>query len=350
MAEAHEVAGPISGPRATRRRVPRVIAGALICLLTAEGAVRLLESRLPDPPDWFSPPAARLVREMDVAQSRGLAGGLTVTGSSTAGRGLVPSVLARGTSDSLPARSVALGGGGQTTLQERWLLEEVVPRIHPKSVVWGVSSLDFNRGRRLESIGRYNRSRATRSGPLGSADRALARISAIARNRAGLRDPYVMSKVLSGSNERRTLRTRVRDDAVTFAFEEPALSPARLARMQRLEARYARDVQLRNFAVGRAEVKAFRRTLRSLRRSRTRAAVVLMPVTQQYIEAHPHGTRDFDRWVRVVTHAARDEHVPLIDATKAMPASAFRDIEHLKRARSAEFTAKVRDQLIAAGW
>ncbi|MSZ29365.1 MAG: hypothetical protein F2634_03285, partial [Actinobacteria bacterium] len=40
-------------------------AGLLTIILLAEGATRVIENRLPEPADWFSPASARLVREMD---------------------------------------------------------------------------------------------------------------------------------------------------------------------------------------------------------------------------------------------------------------------------------------------
>ncbi|MFM7271299.1 MAG: hypothetical protein ACKO2C_06660 [Actinomycetes bacterium] len=350
MDAAHRRDLPGAEPRSARRRGLAILAGALILVLAAEAAVRLLEPRLPEPPDWFSPSAARLVREMDAAEAPAVLGGLTVTGSSMAGRGLVPSVLARGVRNGMPAHSVALGGGGQASLQERWMLEEVIPRTHPDAVVWGVSSLDFNRARQPETIGRYDRARATRRDALAPADRGLARVSALARHRASLRDPYVMSKVFSGSNQRTSLRSRGPDRAITFAYRERKLSPTRLARMRRTEAAYAREVQLRDFSIGRTELDAFRRTLRGIRRSQARVAVVIMPVPRQYIAAHPGGARDYHRWERAVSRVAREEGVLLIDESSAMPASAFRDIEHLNRADAAGFSERVRRRLIRAGW
>jgi hypothetical protein len=280
----------------------------------------------------------------------GVTGGLTVAGSSMAGRDLIPRIVAEDLRDGEPAHNVALGGGGQTTLQERWLLEEVVPRTHPDSIVWGVSSLDFNASRRAATIDRYDAARATRTGFFGAADRALAEVSALARFRNTLRDPYAMTQVLSGEVNRRTLADRPPARAITFDYVRPPLSPQRLARMRRTEAAFARDVQLRAFRVGREEVAAFRRTLRGLRRDDVSPAVVLMPVTQEYIDAHPRGERDFDRWKRIVTRVAREEGVLLLDDTNAVPEAGFRDLEHLDVPAARDYSASVNARLRDAGW
>lgn len=336
------------------RRWLGVAIGALVVLLLAEGAVRVIEPRLPEPPDWFSPSAARLVREMDTFAVRGdpTTGstrlGTAVAGSSMAGRDLIPEAIVE--ESWYPARSVALAGGGQTTLQERWLLEEVEPRVDPATVVWGISSLDFNAARRADTIGRYDAARATRRGFFGAADRTLARVSALARDRAALRDPYLMSQVLTGTDESDALPDRHGEQAITFARGYRQLPPAKLARMRAEEAAFAKNVQLRDFRIGRAELDAYRTTLRALRRSTDHLAVVILPVTRQYIDAHPGGARDYDHWVRVVTRVAREEGVPILDETDAMPESAFRDLEHLDLPGAIEFSDRVRESLHGLGW
>ena len=332
-----------AAPRPVGRRLLGVILGALAVVLVAEVAVRAIESRLPEPRDWFSPSAARLVREMDAAAGTG---GFVVAGSSMAGRDLVPERVVR----DAPAGSVALAGGGQTTVQERWLTEEVEPRLRPDSVLWGISSLDFNATRRADTIERYSSARATREDAFGAADRALARVSALARNRSALRDPYLMVQVLTGADESDALPDRRGDAALGFARAYRDLPPAKLARLRAAEAAFARDTQLRDFRIGEAEVAAYRRTLRALRRTTDRAVVVIMPVTREYIDAHPNGSRDYERWVRVVTRVAREEGVPLLDETRAMPESAFRDLEHLDEAGAEAFSDRLRTTLDEMGW
>ena len=62
-ATSPSAARPTSGSTAGRRWIG-VLVGMLAVLLLAEAAVRVIEPRLPEPADWFSPSAARLVREM----------------------------------------------------------------------------------------------------------------------------------------------------------------------------------------------------------------------------------------------------------------------------------------------
>ncbi len=111
-------------------------AGLLSMILLAEGVTRVIENRLPEPADWFSPASARLVREMDQLQEQNLRSRVTIVGSSMPGRDLVPSALARGLADTSKITPSALdpsreteaqtadpliknlseGGGGQTTV------------------------------------------------------------------------------------------------------------------------------------------------------------------------------------------------------------------------------------------
>ena len=345
-------------------------AGLLSIILLAEGVTRVIENRLPEPADWFSPASARLVREMDQLQKQNVRSSITIVGSSMSGRDLVPSAVARALGDTSeiapnatpPSRAteaqtadsqiknVSVGGGGQTTVVERWLLEEVVPRIHPQRIIWGVSSLDFNAARRESTIERYNNARQTRVGALADADQSLATFSALAKNRAALRDSYDMLKVITGADLSNRLPDRAQPRAASFDLGYKTLTPAKLKKMQLREIAYSRDVQLRGYSLGREELIAFRRTLRRLKALKTEAAVVLMPVTQGYIDAHPHGARDFNEWRTRVTAVAESEGVAVLDRTRSMPDAAFRDAEHLLVAPARDFSLEVATELKRQGW
>lgn len=286
------------------------------------------------------------------------------------GRDLVPSEIARALGDTskiapnaTPPNSAAksqtadpliknlsLGGGGQTTVVERWLLEEVVPRIHPQRIIWGVSSLDFNAARRESTIERYNKARQTRIGALGDADQLMASFSALAKNRAALRDPYGMLKVVTGADLSTRLPDRPQPRAASFDLGYKPLPPAQLKKMQLREISYARDVQLRGYSLGREELDAFTRTLRRLKVLNTEAAVVLMPVTQGYIDAHPRGAKDFNEWRTRVTALAESEGVAVLDRTRSMPDTAFRDAEHLLIAPARDFSLEIASELKREGW
>lgn len=345
-------------------------AGLLSIILLAEGVIRVIENRLPEPADWFSPASARLVREMDQLQEQNVRSSITIVGSSMSGRDLVPSAVARGLADTskiTPSaldpssateaqtanpliKNLSVGGGGQTTVVERWLLEEVVPRIHPQRIIWGVSSLDFNAARRKSTIERYNNARQTRVGALADADQSLASFSALAKNRAALRDPYDMLKIVTGADLSTRLPDRSQPRAASFDLGYKPLPPAKLKKMQLREIAYARDVQLRGYSLGRDELDAFRRTLRRLKVLKTEAAVVLMPVTQDYIDAHPHGARDFNEWRTRITAVAKSEGVAVLDRTRSMPDSSFRDAEHLLVASARDFSLEVATELKRRGW
>lgn len=278
-------------------------------------------------------------------------------------RGLIPSEFAQVLSDAPPVNSegtqtadaaiknVSLGGGGQTTLVERWLLEEVTPRIAPKKIIWGISSLDFTPERRGTTINRYNAARGSRTGAVAAADRYLASFSALARNRAALRDPYAMLKVITGGDLSTRLPDRAQPQAASFEFRShKPLTIAQLQKMRLNMIAFARNVQLRGYALGADEIAAFTRTLRRLKASNIEATVVLMPVTQDFIDAHPNGEQDFNKWRDRVSAAAKSEGVTLLDRTRAMPDTAFRDPEHLLVSGARTFSLKVATDLKRQGW
>lgn len=331
--------------RRAHRRWLGVLIGILAVLVVAEITVRVIEPRLPEPADWFSPEAARLVREMNDARAHDIRSDLLVTGSSQAGRDLVPAVL-RGAVGGGPVHSVALAKGGQTLVMRRWLLEEAVPRLRPRSVVWGVSSLDFNQARREESIGRYDTVRATRPGFFGAADRLLAHLSALARHRAALREPLTALHALTGEEHDDALVDRRPPRAITFTVGNTRmLTGARRARMLAEEPAQTRNGPLRNFSVGSREIDAFRTTLSSLKALGINVHVVIMPVQQGYIAAHPRGAVDYERWRRAVTSAAQDEGVPISDHTSDFGADDFLDFEHLNPAAARTFSRTIASEV-----
>lgn len=333
-----------------RRTWLGLVVGLLAVLLAAETTARVLEPRLPEPGDWFSPEAARLVREMDDAAATGVHSDVLVTGSSQAGRDVVPAVVSAELGRDAVVHNVSLAKGGQALMMQRWLLDVAVPRLRPDTVVWGISSLDFNPARRSESIGRYESVRATRSGAFGAADRALARTSALARNRAALRDLGPMLQVVAGRDLSDALPDRAPPQAITFTpGRTRSLTGARRERMLAREAAQTAQGPLRDFQVGRDEIGAFRRTLRSLRDAGIRVHVAIMPVQRGYVDAHPNGADDYVAWRRAVLRAARAEGVPISDHTDAFASDAFIDFEHLGPSSAREFSRMIAAEIRPGG-
>ncbi len=330
----------------SRHFVWQWIAGFLVILLGAELGVRALANHLPEPLDYFSGQAQTVVHDMNVLRQHGIRSDLTFIGTSMVRRDIDANKFESVIPDVHWAHNVALPGT-QTPVMQRWLLEEVLPRIHPKRVVWGVSSLDFNGGRD-QAITRYDTARATERGLLGELDRLMG-ISALSENRTALRDPYQWDRVMSGHAVTYSHPRPLGDRAVwTLGYNR--LSAARLARMRATHLAYVKQHQLVNFRVGQAALDAFRSTLATLHRDGIEVAVVVMPVPTGYLAAHPGGAAQYEAWKQLITQTATGESAQVIDDSRAMPDSAFRDYEHLLVAPAREFSLTLAQRLAAMGW
>lgn len=343
---APEAPAPPAAPvRRGRVRWVQWLAGFLIVVLGAELAVRVLADRLPEPLDHFSVHAQRTVNDLEALEAAGVRSDLTFVGTSMVRR----DIDANRAEELMPgiewAHNVALPGA-QTPVVERWMLEEVVPRIEPRRVVWGISSIDFNDGRPNKTIDQYELARATERGWYADADRALQRF-AVSDHRDVLRDPLQLERSLTGTAADYD-RARPLGDRAVWELGYPKTSEEQLRRIQANHLVTVRDRQLADFRTGERELRAYRRTLDALRERGIEVAVVIMPVPSTYVEAHPDGARDFDAWKDEVRAASGD--VPVLDMADTMADEDFRDLEHLYMPAAREFTALLADELQALGW
>lgn len=331
--------------RARPRGAVAFLVGFLVVFATAEVGVRMAGGRLPEPREYYSMRAQVLVDEMDALEEAGVRSDLTFVGTSMVGRATVPSVYEEEIDSVEWAHNLALPAG-QTPVIRRWLLEEVVPRIDPRVVVWGISSLDFNGGRVEKIIDKYDEARATRSGWLGAADRVLANLG-LSRHREELRDPVSLGSIVSGSS--RVKRHGKLAEMGRWDLVYPELPPERLERLRRQHLEMIGRRQLAGFRIGETEMDAFTETLEDLESRGIEVVVVLWPVTTGYVGAHPRGEADFEAWKDAVLRETGEREVAVVDLSSAMPDEDFRDYEHLEVDAAARFSAMLAGELAAMG-
>ena len=326
------------------RWVVTFLVAALIVLLGSEAAVRVFESRIPEPPRFYSGRADAVVSDMDRLQANGIRSDAVLVGTSQMARGGVPKTIA----PPLGAKwvqNVALPSA-QTPVVQRWLLEEVVPRLHPKRVVWGVSSIDFNGRRKNPGIANYNSAVATRRGAFADANRELTDVSALARERAKLRRPTKLAAALRSGPpppRRRLPLTKLLGPQLPKNRAPTAGAVAK-------EAGYLRGTLLGDFGVTPAYMNAFEQTLRSLREQKIQTAVVVMPVSSRYRASHPGGVAQYDKWKARITKRAHALGATVVDSNASMPDADFSDFVHLKPEPARVWSAKLGRALAAQGW
>jgi hypothetical protein len=316
-------------------------AAALAVILVANIAVVAAGSRLPDPRRYLSPRTEQLVHDMDRLQAAGVRSDMVFVGTSQAARGIVPKVV--GEELGLPWVGNVAIPGSQAPVTKRWTLEEVMPRLRPRCVVWGLSSIDLNGGRPDPSITRYDAALATRKGALGRADEELADVFPIARHRSQLRDPYKLG------SELRTVEPPAKPDHPLHQLLGPVLKEPASAQGKEAEARFLRSTLLGSFDMTPEYRDAFTQTLRRLHRDDVTTAVVLMPVSATYLASHPGGAATYDRWKQEIVRLARAQGTKVIDFDRAMPESAFSDYVHLTPEAARAWSATLARELSSLG-
>jgi hypothetical protein len=301
----------------------------------------VVESRLPVPLDYYDKRPQDLARGMNRLQAAGVHSDITFVGTSQVARGALPRVVRQKLGFDW-VENVALPGA-QTPVVQRWLLDEVVPRLHPKRVVWGVSSIDFNGGRPDPTIEKYDAARATRPGLIADADRMLADHLAIAKYRNELRDPVKFAGALRVGQASQAL------EPLKNLLGPMHRDPTRHANFKR-GYQYLTKSQLGNFRVTQPYIDAFQSTLRSLREQGIQALVVIMPVPTGFRLAHPEGPAQYERWKATTIKAARATGTRVLDLDDTEPDTDFPDFVHLTKPAAQSWSALLADHLAAIGW
>ena len=178
------------------RKIVSWLVGFFVVLLVVEAGVRVASTRLPEPLRYYSTDAQRIVDDMDVLRRAGVKSDLTFVGTSMVRRDIDADEMESKLPGIKWAHNVALPGA-QTPIVERWMLDEVIPRIHPKRVVWGISSLDFNDGRPDHPIDQYDSARQTQPGTYADLDRLMGHV-AVSEYREALRNPLTLERTGDG--------------------------------------------------------------------------------------------------------------------------------------------------------
>jgi len=189
---------------------------------------------------------------------------------------------------------------------------------------------------------------------LGSAERTAADLVPLVRYRSRLTDPDEWHRLLTGEEQLDLFRDTfdqtpddIRDaqgQVESTRTFDPATPQGQLA------ARGTEEQLLRNWSVDPAQVDAFGELAAQLAGDGRQPVVVLPPVTQQYIDGHPNGADDYQRYVATVQQLAADAALPLVDLSGPwLPPASFVDTHHLNVDGAAEFSNRLADQLAAAG-
>lgn len=315
---------------------------ALTVLLFAEAGARSVGETLPEPVEWYDANMQVKVEQMDRLHNEERRADFVFAGTSMVFRGIAP--LAFDELSDRPTFSYNAGVlAGMPPVQRRWILEEVEPRLNPRVVVYGLSSLDFQERRYKYPVNSYESAPATRRGFMAAAQRFGARLLKMVRLRTELREPTTWAKIRRGRQEGPVERTRTRMDPRGHIFKaKKKRGPAERNRM--------RDNVLRDYEISRRGTKQVLQIVHTLQERGSDVVLVSMPVPRGFIDVHPRGERDFEAARRHIGRIADRAGVPFVDMSHSMSEGRFVDFTHLSERGAVLFSRKLRREVSRLGY
>ena len=249
-----------------------VAVAALASVGVAEVVARQLSDRWPEVRLWHDPVAQLKVAQMEARRRDGQVGGVVFGGSSQILEGVLPSRAA----PDLGRRAYnAALHRGFLPLTERWLLEEVLPRLRPRLVVLGVGVLDLtdNGVGQYEVLDRFEASLARRTDPKSRLLRQVATRLALARHGMPSSSPKVTLRDLQIGPE---------GEGLEFAH-------ATEYRLSEKKRDYIEGELLADYETGPKCLDALARIIAGIRRRGAAVVVVELPHTDELLPMLPGG-------------------------------------------------------------
>ena len=306
-----------------RRTVLPILVGVLAVVVLAEVGARLVMTQTTDAIRWYDATAQLKVEQMGV---RGEVD-VVFAGTSMAQQAFVPSVFTEATGQTAWNAGLA---GGTPEVMSPWLLEEVVPRLQPSTVVWGLSSFDLAPAYGPAQAEVYDEALETRDGWLAAADRAVSSGSVLVRNRAVLRSldalagaaahergvAHAEAERITGSDGERT------EQAADVGEQRGRIVAARLA----------------DFTPHQADLDLIATTVRSLEADGIDVILVQLPVPDRFRDAHPNGNADHALVGPALAELAAELDVRFLQLLDAAESEDFVDFTHLDAAAAADLS------------
>lgn len=311
-----------------RFRYARALAAAVAVMFVAEVALRVAGGALPEPLTWYNHFAQAKAHQLEVARAHHRSYDIVFVGDSSTERGLDPDRFTERDECQRSAYNAAIPGATPDEL-EPWVTKIVVPRVHPTSVVFGVTSRFLNDA--ADTGGSFAKSLAMRSGLLGRIDRWAHRNIALVRYRRSFTD---------GEELRRTIDELLpgrKPDEPWNDLRPNGFAP--IGHQVRYGVGEFRDAGehgvLRDYEVSDHKLASLRRVVTSLQEAGIDVVFARLPVSDDWIGLHPHGASDVAKFDRALGDIASALDVEIVDLTSVAPGARhelFRDTIHLSDA------------------
>jgi hypothetical protein len=343
------VFGAVAARNRSRRVAIAAVAAAAV-LVVMELGTRALAPYLTEPQLWGDDATTVKVVQMDARS--GACTDVVLAGNSMGRDAFDPATFRAADPAHRSAYNASLDAASPELL-ERWVTDEVVPRLHPSTVVLTLASLDVNANSAAgrAAVRAYDDAVLSRPGATGKLEAAAVGDSDLVRYRSDLRQPSEVWDAL-GRARRGTPAPRLSADGLpgVLGADGQGLSRRSLHYTGSSVTKAFLTGQLLNdYAVGSDQLAAEGRLIDALRDHGTQVAVVVMPVTDDYRNLHPGGAAQADQFSADAKALAGDHHASFIDLERSAPVDQFADTHHLNGAGADAFSQALPSRLTDAG-
>lgn len=333
-----------------RRRLVLSAVAAVAVVLLAEGGARILAPYLAEPQRYGDEATAVKVAQMD---ARGDAcTDLVLAGNSMGRDAFDPAAFRAADPGHRSAYNASLDAASPELL-ERWVAGEAVPRLAPSTVVLTLASLDVNASgpATRAALDAYEGAEQTRPDLIGRFGAAAGSVSDLVSYRTQLRDPAELQAAFERM-QTRTAAARPSPAGIEGVIGPDGEGLSRRALHYGGEAGaklFTREQLLKGWTLDPDQVGAAEALIDELRAEGTEVVVVVLPVTDDYVDQHPNGAADFESFLGAARAVAESTGAPLVDLHDAAPTQLFADTHHLNGDGAAWFSAELAARLDQLG-
>lgn len=323
----------------TLKRLTLFAVGAAVAILAIEGASRLAIAQGDAPVlrwhDFSSQLKAAQMADLQTDGGRGA--DWVIVGTSMAQQDLVPEFLATQLGD-VSVYNAGLNGGVPVVI-EPWLASQVVPRLSPSTVVWGLSPLDLSAVYGDATKNAYDQAFETRPGILAEVDRQVSQFSTLVSARAVLREP---NKLFGDEAD-------VRFGQAAQAAAEMGVSGERIVFDVQLGIDRQDEVSSRvtPFSLDRDDLAAIARSVQYLRRQGIEVVFVELPVPGRFVSLMPNTEQDLKLFADAVALLGDELDVVVLKPNETFAEEDFVDFTHLSSAAARRLSSDIGGQLAA---
>jgi hypothetical protein len=306
-----------------RHRWRTIVVIVVVILLAAELFTRLIASHLETPLAWYDYETQRKVQQIDALSHHGGAS-VVYLGSSVVDFGLVPSVI----DQQLGHGTISYNAGLVASIPVqtvKWAETIVLPRLHPKVIVLGLTSYDFEKTDpdRYGIYDEYLGSSGARQvmgtdDPIQAVDRWLGTVSALWFHKYQLRDPAAVLHALEG------------DPAPVDSGAATVDPLGRQTAGQNLQWKKGRPtVNVGRWTLGTKDVAAVDGLITYAHARHIKVVLVNMPVTKNFVAQMPDGQASYNIFNAKVDAIGRSSNSIVLNYQSVSNHAVFRDNIHL---------------------